>query len=101
MAVSTNKVVLSGLARKLVIDGLLTEQVAQQAYQESIEKKTPFVAHLVQSKLGNARDIAHAASSEFGVPVLDIDAIEIDGEVVKVVKEELIRKHHALPLYKR
>ena len=31
MAVTTNKLVLGGLARKLVIDGLLTEEVAQGA----------------------------------------------------------------------
>lgn len=101
MAVSNSKIVLSGLARKLVIDGLLSEAVAQQAFQEALEKKVPFVSHLVQSKLGSSRDIAHAAALEFGMALVDIEAMDLDPDVVKSVKEDLIRRHHALPLYKR
>ncbi|MCP4043837.1 MAG: type IV-A pilus assembly ATPase PilB, partial [Gammaproteobacteria bacterium] len=41
------------------------------------------------------------ASQEFGVPMVDIDAMEIDHDVVKLVDEKLVTKHHALPIYKR
>ena len=47
MAVSSNRVPLSGLARKLVIDGLLEEEAAAEAFQESLANKVPFVQHLV------------------------------------------------------
>ena len=101
MAVSSNRVPLSGLARRLVADGLLEEETAGQAFQDALSKKTSFVKFLVENGLVNGRAIAHAASSEFGVPMVDIDALEIDPETIKVVHRDLITKHSALPLYKR
>lgn len=101
MAVTTTKTPLTGLARMLVLEGLLGEQDAQQAVQAAQDNKTALVAHLVEKKLVSGRDVAHAASTEFGVPVIDINAVDIDPEAVKLVKEEIIRRHHALPLFKR
>jgi type IV pilus assembly protein PilB len=101
MAVTSNRVPLSGLARKLVLDGLLTDVVAADAFQESLSKKIPFVRHLVETKLVDAKSIAHAASSEFGVPLIDIEALQLDPDTIKLVSRDLIQKHGALPLYKR
>ncbi|MCG3142815.1 MAG: Type II secretion system protein E [Gammaproteobacteria bacterium] len=101
MAVTTTKTPLTGLARMLVLEGLLGEQDAQQAIQAAQDNKIALVAHLVEKKLVSGRDVAHAASTEFGVPVIDINAVDIDSDAVKLVKEEIIRRHHALPLFKR
>lgn len=101
MAVSANKIHLSGLARKLVLDGLLDEASAADHYQKALGSKQAFVPYLVENKLVASKDIALAASQEFGVPVLDINAMDIDIEIVKLVKEELLRKHHSLPIFKR
>jgi len=101
MAVSANRVPLSGLARKLVADGLLDEASANDAFQEAIGNKVPFVKHLVDNNIATAKVIAHAAAQEFGVPLLDIEAMDIDPDVLKLVSEELIQKHHALPLFRR
>ena len=92
---------LSGLARKLVADGLLDDKAAAQAFQDALSSKVPFVKFLIDNKLGDAKVIAHAASQEFGVPLLDIDSIDIDPDVVKLVSEEIIQRHHALPIFKR
>lgn len=101
MAVSTTKTALTGLARMLVVNGLLNEQSAQQALQASLDGKVPFVNHLVENKLVSSRDIAHAASNEFGVPLFDINVLDVDAEVTKLVKEEIVRRHHALPVFRR
>ena len=101
MAVSANKIHLSGLARKLVIDGLLDEASAHGHFQKAQSKKQPFVSFLVENKIIPSSAIALAASQEFGIPVLDINALDLDAEIVKLVKEDLIRKHHALPIFKR
>ncbi|MFP3874711.1 MAG: type IV-A pilus assembly ATPase PilB [Thiohalophilus sp.] len=92
---------LSGLARKLVQDGILSDADAQKASSESLQQKTLFVSYLVQNKLADARKIAQAAADEFGVPVMDLDVVEIELETVKLVKEELVRKHHTLPIFRR
>lgn len=101
MAVSTNKVHLSGLARKLVLDGLMEESAAAEAFQDALKKKKPFVSYLVENKLAESLPIAQAAAEEFGVPLLDIDRVELDPDITKLLKEDLIRKHHALPLFRR
>ena len=101
MAVSNRKINLSGLARKLVVDGLLDEEKAHQAFESALKKKIPFVSHIVKEKLVPSNDIAIAASNEFGFPLVDIDLIEIDPDIVKLVKEDQIKKQHALPIFKR
>ena len=92
---------LSGLARKLVQDGILSDADAQKASSESLKQKMLFVSYLVQNKMADSRKIAQAASDEFGVPVMDIDVVELETDTVKLVKEELVRKHHTLPLFRR
>ncbi|HTT09164.1 MAG TPA: type IV-A pilus assembly ATPase PilB [Gammaproteobacteria bacterium] len=101
MAVPNTKIPLTGLARRLVLDGLIAEPAAVGAFQTSLEKKVPLVSYLVEQKLAAAKDIAMAASVEFGVPLLDIGMLDIDQDVVKLVKEEIIRRNHALPIFKR
>ncbi len=101
MAASANKINLSGLARKLVLDGHIEAEAAQAHFQKALSKKQPFVPYLVENKVVPSSDIAVAASHEFGVPVLDINALELDIDIVKLVKEDLLKKHHALPIFKR
>lgn len=101
MAVTNNKIPLSGLARKLVLDGLLEEEAAINAHQEAQQNKIPLVTYLVDNKLAPSDKIALAAAQEFGVPLVDIDNFELDPDTIKLLKEDLIKKHHALPLLKR
>jgi len=101
MAVTTAKVQVTGLARKLVMDGLLTEEAAGKAWEEAIASKVPFVSHVVSNRLVSATAVAQVAADEFGVPLLDINSIEIDADVTKLVQEKLVRENHALPIYKR
>ncbi|MCP5149457.1 MAG: type IV-A pilus assembly ATPase PilB [Chromatiales bacterium] len=101
MAVTSASVQLTGLARRLAMDGLMEEEAAAEAWEESVREKIPFVRHVVGKGLADAALVAQLAGEEFGVPVLDISSIEIDGDVVKLVQEKLLREHRALPLYKR
>ena len=101
MATPTVKTNLSGLGRRLVMDGILAEEPAQKAFQEAIKNRQPFVALLVEKKLAKPADIANAASAEFGVPMLDLGAVEIDTDIVKLVDSKLVQKHHALPIFRR
>ena len=101
MATPKAQMNLSGLARKLVLDGLLSEADAIKAQDAATKKKLPLVSHLVESKLVDSKALANAAAHEFGVPLLDIAAVELDPEVTRLVDEKLVRQHHGLPLYKR
>ncbi|MEM6638704.1 MAG: type IV-A pilus assembly ATPase PilB [Pseudomonadota bacterium] len=101
MAATSMKTTLSGLPRRLVQDGILDETAAVEAKAAAKESATPLVAYLVQNELANPRDVAVAAAHEFGVPLLDIDAMNIDTEVVRLVNQELLQNHRILPLLKR
>jgi len=101
MVTQSTPVRLSGLARRLVMDGLLTEADAQAAFDQSLKEKIPLVTYLVKSGLAEDGRIAVAASEEFGAPVLDIDSLDIGLLPKDLVSEKLIRKHRAIPLFKR
>jgi type IV pilus assembly protein PilB len=92
---------LSGLPRKLVIDGLLEEEAAIKAIKESKKERVTFTNYLVSNDILSATKIAMEASKEFGQPVFDLDAIDPESIPRDVVDDKLIQKHHALPLYKR
>jgi len=101
MATPNAKIQLGGLARKLVQDGIIDESSAINAQTAAIKSKIPFVTYIVQQKLADSFKIAEAASTEFGVPVVNLDAVDIEADVIKLVKESLVRKHNTLPLFKR
>ena len=101
MATASPTINLSGLARRLVHDGLLSDTDAENAHSQALKNKIPFVTHLVQHKLVGSLDIANAASHEFGVPMFDLDAMDMDMTAASMVEEKLVRQHHALPLFRR
>ncbi|MBL4620838.1 MAG: type IV-A pilus assembly ATPase PilB [Immundisolibacteraceae bacterium] len=101
MATANPTVILTGLARKLVDEGLLEEAAAEKALTTAGKEKVPFVSHLVSQKLVDAKAIAVCASADFGIPVFDLDSLDLEMAATKLLGEKLIRKHHSLPLYKR
>jgi type IV pilus assembly protein PilB len=100
-AVNAQRLALQGLPLRLIQDGLLDEKSMQGAMAAAKEANTNLVSHLVANNLANAREIAIAASQEFGVPLLDLDAIQPDLDTVKLVSDKLLAKHRVLPLVKR
>ncbi len=95
------RAVLSGLPQRLVLDGLIDEAAMLDAIASARERKTHLVSWLVSHDLAAARDIAIAAAQEFGVPLLDLDAVNIDLDIVRLVNDKLMAKHRILPLVKR
>jgi type IV pilus assembly protein PilB len=99
---STNPTIhLGGLARRLVMDGLLDEATALDAHEKSIKKRQHFVSYLVSNKILKSSEIALSGSQEFGVPLFDLNAMDLDSAPVTLVSDKLIHQHHALPLFKR
>ncbi|MEW8073896.1 MAG: type IV-A pilus assembly ATPase PilB [Candidatus Thiodiazotropha endolucinida] len=101
MATTNPKVNLSGLARCLIQDGLISEEDAESAFTEALKKKVPFVTYLVENAILNSIDIAISASRGFGVPIFDLDVIDPGVIPTDAVGEKLVRTHHALPIFRR
>jgi type IV pilus assembly protein PilB len=90
-----------GLPQRLVQDGVVDEAAMLEAVNAARERKTNVVTQLVTSGAAQARDIAVAASNEYGVPLFDIDAVNLDLETVRLVSDKLLAKHRVLPLFRR
>jgi type IV pilus assembly protein PilB len=100
-ATGTLRAVLTGLPQRLVLDGLVAESAMLDAIASARERKTHLVSWLVSHDMASARDIAIAAAQEFGMPLLDLDSVAIDVDIVKLVSDKLMAKHRVLPLVKR
>lgn len=92
---------LGGLPQRLVQDGVVEEATMLEALNAARERKTSVVTQLVTSGTAAARDIAVAASNEFGVPLFDLDSINLDLETVRLVNDKLLAKHRVLPVFRR
>ena len=100
-AAGSVRTVLTGLPQRLVLDGLVEESAMLDAIANARERKTHLVSWLVSHDIASARDIAITAAQEFGMPLLDLDAVVPDIDIVRLVNEKLLAKHRILPLVKR
>ncbi|QSP94498.1 type IV-A pilus assembly ATPase PilB [Marinobacter salinisoli] len=101
MSNNKSSITLTGLARRFVDDGLLDEDTAKDAFLQASQNKIPLITYLAQNNLADSGKLASSAAQEFGFSVLDLDAFLPEMMPEKAVDEKLIRKHSALPLYKR
>jgi type IV pilus assembly protein PilB len=92
---------LGGLPQRLVQDGVVEESAMINALQAAKDRRSSFVTQLIAAGAAKARDIAIAASTEFGVPLYDLDSHQVELDTVKLVQDKLMQKHRCLPLFRR
>jgi type IV pilus assembly protein PilB len=101
MATAPTDPQVRGLARILIQDGLLTESDVQTHIKAAKQNKVRLVTYLVTNKLVDSKVIATKASTEFGLPFFDLNAIDCRSLPIGLVSEKLIRQHSVLPLLVR
>lgn len=93
---------LRGLARRLVVDGRINHAAAVRAEQEAREGEVSLMEHVIDTGLVPARQATLSAAWEYGLAMLDLDAIrpetlpKADG-----FPEKILRKLNVLPLMQR
>ena len=92
---------LSGMARRLVAEGLLPEADVRKAVVDSNQQKKTLTAWLLDQGLVDNTRLAQIASAEFGMPMMDVTALAPSSMPLSLISQELISKHQALPLLKR
>ena len=92
---------LTGVARRLVSEGSLSEADARKASEASSKQRVSLIAYLIENGLADPKVTAAAASQEFGVPLFDASAIDLKQAPLKAIEQGLIEKHRAVPLFKR
>ncbi|WP_372015810.1 type IV-A pilus assembly ATPase PilB [Pseudoxanthomonas sp. 10H] len=98
---NANLVGITGIARRLVMDGAMDEAAARAAMAQAAEAKVPLAQWIADKKLVAPANMAAANAVEFGMPLLDVTAFDPAQNALKLVSEELLQKHHVLPLFKR
>jgi type IV pilus assembly protein PilB len=92
---------LTGVARRLVTQGIVPEAEARKALETATRQKIPVASLLLEQGLASSVQLAIAASEEFGVPLLDAEALDAAQLPIRLINEELIQQHKVLPLFKR
>ena len=101
MATPASSIKLGGLAARLVGEGLINEQDAGAAQEKAQRKRISLATFLVKENLVGSRELAGAASEEFGIPVFDISTLDLEAVPKQLIDERLVRQHHALPVFRR
>jgi len=92
---------LSGMARRLVSEGLMPESDVRQAVADSGQQKATLTHWLLDRKLVDSMALTRLASLEFGMPMMDVAAIPPANMPLNLISEALLSKHRALPLLRR
>lgn len=92
---------LTGLAKRLVNDGVFSAEVALDAVTQAREANMPFISHIISNRLISSHRAAQAASEEFGYPLFDLDSLAEDVPPKGIISEALVTKHKVLPLLHR
>ena len=98
---STNLVGITGLARRLVLDGALDESAARDALERATQERKPIATYLRANRMVTSAQMAAANSIEFGMPLYDPSSLDPSLTAVRLVKDDLLQKHGVLPLFKR
>jgi type IV pilus assembly protein PilB len=92
---------LSGLAGRLVAEGVISAEVAEQSQRNAPMERMHFVEYLVEKEDVDSQRLAAVASQEFGVPQFDATDFDISTMPAGLVDVDLVTKHHALPIFRR
>ncbi|MGV6858835.1 MAG: type IV-A pilus assembly ATPase PilB [bacterium] len=92
---------LFGIVKQLVDEGILSSDEALEAQANAKAEGTRLTSYLLNEEIVSSKIITQLLSSEYGIPVLAVDAIDPDMMPTEHVDEGLVEKYHALPVFKR
>ncbi|MEZ0149811.1 MAG: type IV-A pilus assembly ATPase PilB [Candidatus Reddybacter sp.] len=89
---------LHGLPKRLVNDALLDEAAAAEASKAATLANVSLAQYLVDQQTLSAFQVASVTAQEFGVPLFDLNSLDISSCPKKIVDSKLLQKHLAIPL---
>jgi type IV pilus assembly protein PilB len=92
---------LSGVARILVRAGRIEPKTADDLTKLAHDKRSSFVAQLIETNTMKPLALAHALSTALAVPLLDLDAVDPKQLPQGIVDQKLVSQYRIFPLGKR
>ncbi|MDX1996757.1 MAG: type IV-A pilus assembly ATPase PilB [Thermoanaerobaculia bacterium] len=84
----------------LTRSGKITEEQLQMALALQKEQGGRLGTNLVKQGLMTDRELTQFLSQHFGVPAVDLDSMDIDEAVIKIIPADIARKYTILPVSK-
>ncbi len=101
MATTTLPSKLGGLARLLVQEDLLSQEEAIALNASALAQQRAFITQVVQSKKLSALKIATCTAQAFGLPMLDLNAVDEDYIPIKSIDIKLMLNSRVMALQSR
>ncbi len=98
MVATASTIKLSGLARLLVQENLLSEAEATAIQTQANMVKAPFISQAIASKKVSAEKIAEVSSKSFGFPYFNLDVFNIDYLPAKSIDLKLMQANRVIGL---
>lgn len=95
------KINLPGLAKKMIAKGLLSESAAMEVMSNALHENRSFYLQSIEQNTVSVTDACLMASEEFGMPMMELDCLNLELAPVQLVSEKMMDKHHIFPLYLR
>ena len=92
---------LSGVARVLVNAGKLTAKTAEELTKSARERKASFVSALIGAGSVKSDDLAHTLSTALALPLIDLNAIDLQKLPRNIVDPKIASQYQLLVLGKR
>lgn len=101
MATATSQTKLSGLAKTLIQEKLLSEDEARAVEAQAAVANSSFIAQLIQSKKLSALSIAETSAKAFGFPYFNLDSFNPDYLPAKQIDSKLAIGNRVIGLQAR
>ena len=101
MATTTPPSKLSGIARMLIQEKLLSEDEANTIQNQANIQKIPFISQIITNKKISAEKIAETSARAFGFPYLNLDAFNVDYLPAKSIDPKLMLANRVIALQNR
>jgi len=97
----TSTIALPGLGRALILAGKLGQQSAEEIYRKAESKHSSFIGELMDSGAVSPADLAHTLSAAFAVPLIDLDAVDLQRLPKGVLSPKICQDFRVVVLSRR
>src|SRR3989441_2080584 len=97
-SVSETNVARKKLGEYLLEAGLITDQQLKEALRRQRQTKEPLGQILTRQGMVSEADICRVLHQQLGLPIVDLESIAIDEQVIGLMREDLAKKHTAIPI---
>ncbi len=97
----TSTIALPGLGRALILAGKLGQQSAEEIYRKAESKHSSFIGELMDSGAVSPADLAHTLSAAFAVPLIDLDAVDLQRLPKGVLSSKICQDFRVVVLSRR